>query len=180
MIRSRAGVATRRERRTLLGIGSTRRRLCAKHQMIYSSPSITLTSSTWPQHDFEYPKTHEEFMKEVVALALNGQPLPELQEDHEYCYVPEQGEVGLQIRLMPGSPKSKVPAGTTPGRSTFRSEMLARGRADPSRERPEAAGGRAADPQQPSRARRTSRQRRAANGRGAAAATSARGQIGEQ
>jgi hypothetical protein len=53
-------------------------------------------------------------MKEVVALALNGIPLPELPEDEEYCYVPSQPETGLQIRLKPGSPRSKVPAGTTP------------------------------------------------------------------
>ena len=58
----------------------------------------------WPQHDFSYPKSHDEFMKDVVALALNGIPLPEIPEDEEYIYVPEQPEVGLQIRLIPGSP----------------------------------------------------------------------------
>ncbi len=68
----------------------------------------------WPQHDFSYPKTQESFMKDVVAPALNGQKLPDLPEDEEYCYVPSQGEVGLQIRLKPGSPRSKVPAGTSP------------------------------------------------------------------
>ena len=62
----------------------------------------------------DFPKTQESFMKDVVALALNGVPLPKIPEDQEYCYVPEQGQVGLQIRLVPGSPKSKVPAGTTP------------------------------------------------------------------
>ena len=67
-----------------------------------------------PMHDFSYPKTQESFMKEVVAPALNGVPLPEIPADQEYCYVPEQGQVGLQIRLVPGSPNSKVPAGTTP------------------------------------------------------------------
>jgi hypothetical protein len=67
-----------------------------------------------PQHNFEYPKTQEVFMKDVVEPALNGVPLPELPEDQEYCYVPSQPEVGLQIRLKPGSPRSKVPAGTTP------------------------------------------------------------------
>ena len=67
-----------------------------------------------PQHDFSYPKTQEEFMRDVVALALNGIPLPKIPEDEEYCYVPAQGKIGLQIRLIPGSPRSKVPAGTTP------------------------------------------------------------------
>jgi hypothetical protein len=64
----------------------------------------------WPQHDFSYPKTHEAFMKDVVALALNGIPLPKIPEDEEYIYVPEQAEVGLQIRLIPGSPRSKIPS----------------------------------------------------------------------
>jgi len=68
----------------------------------------------WPQHNFEYPNSQEVFMKEVVEPALNGIPLPDLPEDQEYCYVPSQPEVGLQIRLKPGSPRSKVPPGTTP------------------------------------------------------------------
>jgi hypothetical protein len=68
----------------------------------------------WPQHDFSYPKTQEEYMKEVVKPALNGIPLPDLPEDEEYCYVPSQPKQGLQIRLKPGSPRSKVPAGTSP------------------------------------------------------------------
>ena len=87
--------------------------LYAKHQMIIVS--IDHANELYnPQHDFSYPKTQESFMKDVVALALNGVPLPEIPADQEYCYVPEQGQVGLQIRLVPGSPNSKVPAGTTP------------------------------------------------------------------
>lgn len=87
--------------------------LYAKHQMMIVS--IDHANELYnPQHDFSYPKTQESFMKDVVALALNGVPLPEIPADHEYCYVPEQGQVGLQIRLVPGSPNSKVPAGTTP------------------------------------------------------------------
>jgi hypothetical protein len=64
----------------------------------------------WPQHDFSYPKSHEEFMKEVVAPALNGITLPELPDYAEYIYVPEQAEVGLQVRLVPGGERSKIPA----------------------------------------------------------------------
>jgi len=87
--------------------------LYAKHQMMIVS--IDHANELYnPQHDFSYPKTQESFMKDVVALALNGVPLPEIPADQEYCYVPEQGQVGLQIRLVPGSPNSKVPAGTTP------------------------------------------------------------------
>jgi hypothetical protein len=63
----------------------------------------------WPQNNFSYPKSHDEFMKVVVTGALAGEALPELEADHEYIYVPEQGEVGLQIRLVPGSPDSKIP-----------------------------------------------------------------------
>ncbi len=64
----------------------------------------------WPQHDFSYPKSHEEFMTAVVAPALNGEMLPELPEYAEYIYVPEQGELGLQIRLVPGGERSKIDA----------------------------------------------------------------------
>ena len=98
----------------VLGIGSTAAAgFYAKHQSIILAIDHALQLYV-PQHNFEYPKTQEEFMKDVVALALNGVELPELQEDHEYCYVPSQPEQGLQIRLKPGSPKSKVPAGTSP------------------------------------------------------------------
>jgi hypothetical protein len=79
----------------------------------------------WPQHDFSYPKSHEEFMKEVVALALNGQVLPEIPDDEEYIYVPEQGEVGLQIRLIPGSPRSKIPAAEPGKEHIFDPQILA-------------------------------------------------------
>jgi hypothetical protein len=108
----------------VLGIGSTvAAGMYAKHQSIILAIDQALALYV-PQHDFEYPKTQEEFMKDVVALALNGVPLPKLQEDHEYCYVPSQPEAGLQIRLVPGSPKSRVPAGTTPEQAI---EMLAGG-----------------------------------------------------
>jgi hypothetical protein len=87
--------------------------LYAQHQQIIQS--IDYANELYnPQHDFSYPKTQEEFMRDVVALALNGIPLPEIPADQEYCYVPAQGKIGLQIRLVPGSPNSKVPAGTTP------------------------------------------------------------------
>lgn len=79
----------------------------------------------WPQNNFSYPKSHESFMKDVVALALNGQALPEIPEDEEYIYVPEQGEVGLQIRLIPGSPRSKIPAPEPGKEHIFDPQILA-------------------------------------------------------
>lgn len=60
----------------------------------------------------DFPESQEEFIKNIVEF--NKIKLPEIPDDEEYCYVPEQGEVGLQIRLKPGSPRSKVPAGTSP------------------------------------------------------------------
>jgi len=60
----------------------------------------------------DWPQTQDEFMKNVIEF--NQVKLPEIPADEEYCYVPEQGELGLQIRLKPGSPRSKVPAGTSP------------------------------------------------------------------
>lgn len=84
----------------------------AKHQSIINA--IDYGHTLYNAEHGDYAKTQESFMKDVVALALNGVPLPKIPEDQEYCYVPAQGKVGLQIRLVPGSPKSKVPAGTTP------------------------------------------------------------------
>lgn len=97
-----------------LGVGSTAAAgFYAKHQsMILAIDQAN--QLYWGRNNLEYAKTQEEYMKEVVALALNGVPLPELPEDVEYCYVPSQPEVGLQVRLKPGSPRSKVPAGTSP------------------------------------------------------------------
>jgi len=95
-----------------------------KHQsMIYAIDQAN--QLYWPQHDFSYPKTHQEFMKDVVALALNGIPLPELPEDEEYIYVPEQGELGMQIRLIPGSPRSKIPKSEPGKEHIFDPEILA-------------------------------------------------------
>jgi hypothetical protein len=111
------GRRSRREARegsNIGGLGTTiAGGMFAKHQMMIHAIDQSLALYV-PQHNFEFPKTQDEFMKDVVELALNGQPLPTLQDDHEYCYVPSQPEEGLQIRLKPGSPKSKVPAGTTP------------------------------------------------------------------
>jgi hypothetical protein len=98
--------------------------LAAKHQGFI----IAIDSANqlyWPQNDFSYPKSHEEFMTEVVALALNGEALPEIPADEEYIYVPEQGEVGLQIRLIPGSPKSKIPPAEPGKEHIFDPEILA-------------------------------------------------------
>jgi hypothetical protein len=103
-----------REGTNPLGIGTT---AAAGFYAKFQSMILAIDHANqlyWPQHNFEYPKTQEVFMKEVVEPALNGVPLPELPEDEEYCYVPSQAEVGLQIRLKPGSPRSKVPAGTMP------------------------------------------------------------------
>jgi hypothetical protein len=98
----------------VLGIGSTAAgALYAKHEGIILAIDRA-NQIYWGRNGLEWAKTQEEFMKEVVDLALNGVPLPKLEDDHEYCYVPSQPERGLQIRLKPGSPKSKVPPGTSP------------------------------------------------------------------
>jgi hypothetical protein len=98
--------------------------LWAKHQGMIQAIDHA-NQLYWPQNNFSYPKTHESFMKDVVALALNGEPLPEIPEDEEYIYVPEQGEVGLQIRLIPGSPRSKIPAAEPGKEHIFDPQILA-------------------------------------------------------
>ncbi len=61
----------------------------------------------WGEHG-DWPKSHEEFMKNIIEF--NKIALPEIPDDEEYIYVPEQGDIGLQIRLKPGSPRSSLPA----------------------------------------------------------------------
>jgi hypothetical protein len=58
----------------------------------------------------ERPKTHEEFWQRIIVANGAAAAPPEIEPDHEYIYVPEQAAVGLQIRLKPGSPSSKLPA----------------------------------------------------------------------
>jgi len=53
----------------------------------------------WAEHG-DWAKSNEEFMTKIVEY--NKLVLPELEPQHEYIYVPEQPEVGLQIRLKPG------------------------------------------------------------------------------
>jgi hypothetical protein len=71
----------------------------AKHQMIILAVQHSL-ELYFAMHG-EYPRSHDEFMKNVVAVALNGTELPALPEGQEYIYVPGEGELGLQIRLRP-------------------------------------------------------------------------------
>jgi hypothetical protein len=53
----------------------------------------------WAEHG-DWAKSNEEFMTKIVEY--NKLVLPKLEPQHEYIYVPEQPEVGLQIRLKPG------------------------------------------------------------------------------
>ncbi len=47
----------------------------------------------------EYPSSHDEFMEKIIGW--NNFPLPELPAGQEYIFVPEEAELGLQIRLTP-------------------------------------------------------------------------------
>jgi hypothetical protein len=93
------------------GLGTTMAALpYAQFQtMIYN---IDEANALYNAEHGDWPKSQEEFIKNIVEF--NKIKLPEIPDGEEYCYVPEQGEVGLQIRLKPGSPRSKVPAGTSP------------------------------------------------------------------
>jgi hypothetical protein len=53
----------------------------------------------WAEHG-DWPKSNDEFMEKIIEF--NELVLPELEPQHEYIYVPEQGKIGLQIRLKPG------------------------------------------------------------------------------
>jgi hypothetical protein len=81
-------------------------RFYAEHQMLIHAVKHSL-QLYWAENG-EYPKSNDEFMKEIIQA--NGLPLPELEPEHEYIYVPEQPEVGLQIRLKPSALKPATEA----------------------------------------------------------------------
>ncbi len=119
----------------------------AEHQMMINTIKECL--ALYNAEHGDWPKTQDEFMKGVIEF--NQIKLPEIPEDEEYCYLYDQAEQALQIRLKPGSPRSKVPAGTTPEDAI---KMLAGGEqpageqptADQPAEQPEA--GRPAPPEE--------------------------------
>lgn len=70
----------------------------AEYQMLINNTNHA-NQLFWAEHG-DWPKSNEEFMEKIIKF--NKLVLPELEPQHEYIYVPEQGEVGLQIRLKPG------------------------------------------------------------------------------
>lgn len=78
----------------------------AEHQMVIAN--VNHANQLYLATLGDYPKSHEEFMDKIIKL--NGILLPELEPDHEYIYVPEQPEVGLQIRLKQSELKETTDA----------------------------------------------------------------------
>lgn len=78
----------------------------AKHQLLIDH--VKHINQLYRAATGDYPKSHDEFMKEIIQA--NGLPLPELEPEHEYIYVPEQPEVGLQIRLKASALKPATEA----------------------------------------------------------------------
>lgn len=85
----------------------------AKYQLMIQSIDHDLQIYSAAQGlDITYPKSHEQFMKEIIEPM--GVALPELDAPVEYIFVPEQGEKGLQIRLKPDYPGDIWPEGANP------------------------------------------------------------------
>ncbi len=92
-----------------LGIGTTAAAgFYATHKLIYDA--ISYANVLYNATNSKWPPSHEAFVKDVVPGALNGQEMPKLGPGREYIYVPEMADIGLMIRLTPGSPDSKLPA----------------------------------------------------------------------
>jgi hypothetical protein len=73
-------------------------RFHAEYQMLINNAKHA-NQLYWAEHG-DWPQSNEEFMEKIIEF--NKLVLPELEPHHEYIYVPEQAEVGLQIRLKPG------------------------------------------------------------------------------
>jgi len=69
-------------------------RFWAEHQMIINQVKHAL-NLYWGEHG-EYPQSHEEFMDKVIKF--NQIQLPELMDNQEYFYDPEEGQDGLLVR----------------------------------------------------------------------------------
>jgi hypothetical protein len=96
----------RRSRRAGGYLGATAgARFHAEYQMIINN--IQHAHQLYWAETGDWAKSNEEFMTKIVAG--NKLVLPELEPQHEYIYVPEQPEVGLQIRLKPGFAQDGTP-----------------------------------------------------------------------
>lgn len=100
-------VKGRRSRRAGGAMGAAAgARFHAEYQMIINNIQHA-HQLYWAEHG-EWAKSNEEFMTKIVEY--NKLVLPELEAHHEYIYVPEQPEVGLQIRLKPGFAADGTPS----------------------------------------------------------------------
>jgi hypothetical protein len=103
----------RRSRRAGGYLGATAgARFHAEYQMLINN--IQHAHQLYWAETGDWAKSHEEFMKKIIEG--NKLVLPELEPQHEYIYVPEQPEIGLQIRLKPGFAADGTPLaeGETP------------------------------------------------------------------
>jgi hypothetical protein len=75
-------------------------RFWGEHKIIYDQVKSNMMLYMATTGNLDYPKSNEEFMEKVIKGYQ--MKLPELEPHHEYIYVPEQYDRGLQIRLKPG------------------------------------------------------------------------------
>jgi hypothetical protein len=99
----------RRSKRAGGYLGATAHaRFAIQHKAIYDMVKYNLGIDMALNGD--YPQSNEEFFKRIIKGY--SMKLPELEPEHEYVFVPEEAEVGLQIRLkQPGSPPEASPTG---------------------------------------------------------------------
>jgi hypothetical protein len=91
-------------------------RFWAEHKLIYDQVKQNIMLYMTTTGNLDYPKSNEEFMEKVIKGYQ--MKLPELEPHHEYIYVPEQPEVGLQIRLKPGYNADGSKADGTPAEAS--------------------------------------------------------------
>ncbi|MCC6492755.1 MAG: hypothetical protein IT424_07020, partial [Pirellulales bacterium] len=86
----------RRSKRAGGYLGATAHaRFWAEHKIVFDQVKYNLGLYMAMEGDF--PKSNEEFFEKIIKGYQ--MKLPELEPEHEYCYVPEEPEAGLQIRL---------------------------------------------------------------------------------
>jgi hypothetical protein len=86
-------------------------RFAAEYKMVYEINVPHALNLYWASEG-DYPKTHEEFMKNIIAF--NKIVLPELPPDREYIYVPEEPDPTKKLMVRatgkPATPPADAPA----------------------------------------------------------------------
>ena len=117
-------------------------RFAAEYKTVYEIAVPHALNLYWASEG-DYPKTHDEFMKNIIEF--NKIKLPELPPDREYIYVPEEPDPTKKLMVRatgkPATPPADATAGDEPAAAPPAAAETAAAPADPATP-PESESGR--------------------------------------